>query len=455
MRWPTPAASKTQNSPEQKPIIGKKNLFQATKFIQDIITDINVWDLDTASRHSNLLEEAQAGNREAVEATQNLVMNILQDYHVEVEGYSSKDAAYEIYSYAWGLDVLEDLYWNPEIDEIRVNSPTSVFVQRRGKNQKVNLRFKDEEHIKKILSRLFVHDRGVGLNAATPVVESMRRDGTRVTATCPPATSNATLVLRKHGTFSMTDKNLIDAQTLDSKVLELLKLLVYGRVNIMISGGTGTGKTSLLRFMANYLDPRLRIITLETDREIRLGETYPDRDIVEMEEHVDLNLPMSELFRTVLRYSPDVIIVGEIRGKGEAVEAVKACTRGHNGSMATIHFGSPKEAVEGCGKMMLEEGLNLPLDIATLWVADAFQVVVQMFADTRLGIKKIIKISEICLEDGTITYHDLASWEPTSTEDYFIGQWVFPNTLSSRILKHIEKYGVQYNPLKERAVRLA
>ncbi|MHB1127556.1 MAG: ATPase, T2SS/T4P/T4SS family [Bacillota bacterium] len=444
MRWGTPAASKTQNDSESQQAsklqIGKKTLFQATKFIQDIITDTNVWDIDTASQHSKLLEEAQAGNREAIEAAKKLVLRILQGYQVEPEGYSLEEAAYGIYSYAWGLDVLEDLYWDPEVDEIRVNSPTSVFIQRRGKNQKTEVRFKDEEHIRKILSRLFVHDRGIGLNAATPVVESMRRDGTRVTATCPPATSNATLVLRKHGTFSMTEKNLIEAQTLDSKLLDLLKFLVNGRVNILISGGTGTGKTSLLRFLVNCLDPRLRIITLETDREIRLGETYPDRDIVEMEEHVDLNLPMSELFRTVLRYSPDVIIVGEIRGKGEAVEAVKACTRGHNGSMATIHFGSPREAVEGCGKMMLEEGLNLPLDIATLWVADAFQVAVQMFADTRRGIKKIIKISEICLEDGAITYHDLASWEPTP-EDFFTGRWVFPNTPSPRLIDHISKYG--------------
>ncbi|MHB1126963.1 MAG: CpaF family protein [Bacillota bacterium] len=450
----TPKELESQPPTAKRPKIGRKTLFQATKFIQEIITDSKVWGPDKAAAHSKLLEDAQSGDRSAIGAAKKLVENVLREFHVEVEGYSLQEAAYEIYSYAWGLDILEPFYWDEKVDEIRVNSPTSVFIQRRGKNEKVEVKFKDEEHVRKILARLFVHDRGIGLNTSTPVVESMRRDGTRVTATCHPATRNATLVLRKHGTFKMTPDNLVASGTLDNRLLELLKLLVGGRVNILISGGTGTGKTSLLRFLVNYLDPRLRVVTLETDREIRLGEAYPGRDIVEMEEHVDLKLPMSELFRTVLRYSPDVIIVGEIRGKGEAVEAVKACTRGHDGSMATIHFGTPQEAVEGAGKMMLEEGLTLPLEVATLWVANAFQVVVQMFADTRRGIKKVIRVTEVGVQNNRIVYHDLAVWEP-SPEDYFTGRWVFPGTPSARLTEHMSKYGIKTNFFKERVVQLA
>lgn len=392
--------------------------------------------------NQKLFDATQSGDKEAIRQVKAIIEGLLQKYNIEVEGYTLEAAADNIYAYNWGLDVLEKYYWDPHVDEIRINSPTQIFIQRRGRNEKINVRLKDEEHVKKILSRLFIHDRGVALTSSTPVVESMRLDGTRVTATCPPATRNCTLVLRKHGTFEMTEKNLVSAQTANEKLLNLIGYLVSGRTNILISGGTGTGKTTLLRYLAGFLNQNLRIVTLETDREIRLSDTYPDRDIVEMEEHKDLGFTLNEAFRTILRYSPDVIIVGEIRGKGEAVEAVKACVRGHDGSMATVHFGSPEEAIVGCGKMMLEEGLNLPLDIANLWVADAFQVVIQMFADTTKGIKKITHITEVTVKEGKIEFNHLAVWQQKGT-DYFDGEWYFPNEISPKLKKRMNKFLVK------------
>lgn len=438
--------------PPQKTKIGRKSLFEATKFIQEIITDSAVWGPDVTASRQQLLENAQAGDQTAIAKGKDMVMELLTDYGVEVEDHSIREAAEKIFAYAWGLDVLEQYYWDPEVDEIRVNSPTSIFIQRRGRNEKVDTRFRDEEHVKKIASRLFIHDRGVALTASTPVVESIRADGTRVTATCPPATRDWTMVLRKHGTFKMTRENLIKGQTLNEELFDLLSYLVRGRANILFSGGTGTGKTSLVRFLLGLVDERLRIVTLENDMELRLKEAYPARDIVEMEEHLELGLTMSRQFRTILRYSPDIIIVGEIRGRGEAVEAVKACTRGHDGSMATIHFGSPVDAVEGFGKMMLEEGLNLPLDVANLWVAQAFNIVVQMFTDTRRGIKKITSVTEIKTSGHQIEYIDLALWQPDKNEnDYFKGRWVFPNDPSPELTARMARY-FQPSPARARAL---
>jgi pilus assembly protein CpaF len=419
--------------------LGEKNIEEATRFIQDIITDPKVWNPDQMAENQRLFDATQSGNWEATKIAKEKIEMLLKEYRIKVEGYTTEQAAQKIYATNWGLDVLEEYYWDSQVDEIRINSPTQIFIQRRGKNEKVNISLKDEEHVKNILSRLFIHDRGVALTSSTPVVESMRLDGTRVTATCPPATKNCTLVLRKHGTFEMTRNNLIRAQTADDKIMDLLETLVSGRTNILISGGTGTGKTTLLRYLAGYLNPSLRIVTLETDREIRLGATYPERDVVEMEEHKELGFTLSEAFRTILRYSPDIIIVGEIRGKGEAIEAIKACVRGHDGSMATVHFGSPYEAIEGCGKMMLEEGLNLSLEIANLWVADAFQVVIQMFADTTKGIKKITHITEVYTEKGEINFSDLAVWRPKD-KNYFEGEWIFPNKISPQLRKRMAKY---------------
>lgn len=439
--------------------LGRKSLYEATRFVQEMVTDATAWGPDQVAEHQRILEEAQAGAPDAVAEAKDLVYRILKQYAVEIEDMTREEAAYRIYAYAWGLDVLEDLYHDPEVDEIRVDRPDKVTIQRRGRNEDVPVKFKDEEHVKKIVSRLFIHDRGVALTASTPAAESIRKDGTRVTATCPPVTQTWTFVLRKHDTFEMTPDNLIRAGTLNGELLDLLALLVRGRANIMISGGIGSGKTSLLRFLLKYLPERLRVVTLENDRELRLSEHYPERSVVEMEEHPEMGYNMERLFRTVLRYTADVIIVGEVRGRGEATEAVKACTRGHDGSMVTIHFSSPEEAVGGYGKMMLEEGLNLPIDIAVTWVTQAFDVIVQMFADTTKGIKKIIQVTEICVEGSQIEYRDLALWQPHS-EDFFDGKWVFPNLPSPKLAHKMNRYGVPSAEIKklrhaEKAVALA
>ncbi|OIQ08720.1 type IV secretion system protein VirB11 [Moorella thermoacetica] len=420
--------------------LGKRTLQEATKFVQDIITNSEVWG-EEAFRHKEILEDAQAGLPGAIEKARELIKEILDKYQVEVEGMTREQLAREIFSYAWGLDVLEEAYYDPEVDEIRVNGPSAVFIQKRGKNVKTGIKFKDAEHVKKIIARLLFHDRGVALTASTPIVESIRKDGTRLTATCPPVTREWTMVLRKHDTFQMTPENLIRAGTLNQELLDLLITMVRGRANILISGGVGSGKTSLMRFLISYIHEILRIVTLETDVELRLCEHYCGRDIIELEEHADLNCDMKKLFRTTLRYSPDIIMVGEIRGMGEAVEAIKACTRGLHGSMATIHFGSPYEAVTGCAKMMLEEGLNLPLEIAETWVADAFDVIIQMFADSTRGIKKIVQVTEVWPEKRGVNFHDLVVWRP-SKYDYFEGEWEFVNPPSERLQEKLFKYGV-------------
>jgi len=451
---PTEAKSQKKAKTTNKTKIGSTSLFDATAFVQGIITDEKAYGHDIASERQQILDLAQAGDIAAINKTKEIIAEILKQYKVDVGGYTSGKLVEEIFSYAWGLDVLEELYWDDEIDEIRVNSPESVYVQRKGKNEKVNIKFKDEHHVRKILSRLFIHDRGVSLDASNPVIESIRLDGIRVTATCPPATSCNTMVLRKKN-FVPTAEALIQAQTLDQKILDLLAYLVNGRANILISGGTGTGKTTLLRYLIRYMDENLRLVSLETDRELDLQEMHPERDIIEMEEHLETKPPltMKQLFRTVLRYSPDVIILGEIRGLGEAAEAIKACERGADGSIATIHFTSTEEAIRGCGRMMLEEGLNLPLELAQLWVASAYDIVIQMFADTRKGIKKITRITEVINDNNEIKYNDLAVWVKDGAQ-FLDGHWEYPNKISVHLTEKMDNYNPSTD-LYEKAMRLA
>lgn len=188
------------------------------------------------------------------------------------------------------------------------------------------------------------------------------------------------------------------------------------------------------------LNENLRIGVIGTDIEVNLQEHYPDRDIVELEEQAHLGITMKELFSTMLRESIDVLVVEEFRGSGEAIEAVRACTRGLPNAFTTAHFNNPEEAIEGTALFMLEEGLNLELDLAKVRVARAFNIVVQLFGDAISGKKKLISITEVIVDkDNNIIFNDLLRWEPSTDEYLGDGTWKMANQPSSRLLSNLLK----------------
>lgn len=390
-----------------------------------------------------LVRDAMAGEPQAVRAAEEMVASILEEEMVEVDGHSRKRAAYEIYARLWGLGPVEAVYRDPEVDEVRANGPDKVFLQRRGRNEPAGVRFADEAELEAVIKRMILHDEGASLDRSSPRVESVRRDGSRLTATCPPVTRSWTFALRKHGTFDMSVENLARAGTLDPKVWGALSLLARGRANILFCGNVGSGKTSLMRKLLGELHPNLRILVIGKDLELLLYRHYPERDVIELEEHPEVGVSMKELFETALRESPDVIAVEEFRGAGEAIEAVRACTRGHPGSMATAHFNSPEEAIEGTAMLMLEEGLNLPLELAKLRVARSFDVVVQMFSDSVRGTKKLVSATEVLVGPaGEIGFRDLIRWEPRGDDYLGPGEWVFANPPSPGLRAKMFRFGV-------------
>lgn len=433
-----------QQSEDTQPIKKLMTIQEAMEYIQNKMYDTGEDDSEDDFRQKEIrqgiMRDAMSGDEAAYHKVKDMVCQILTEGKIEVIGFTIDDAVDYIYSRLWGLDVVEKYYRDKTVDEIRVNGPDNIYIVRRGKSQKVPETFESPQSIEQTIKRMIIEDVGVSLDRSSPRVESVRKDGSRLTATCYPVSKTWTFVLRKHDTFKMTLDNLIKAQTLDEKTWEALKILVRGRTNILFSGNVGAGKTSMMRKMVELMDPALRILVIGKDLELRLTDHYPDRDIIELEEHDHVGASMKALFETALRESPDCIIIEEFRGIGEAMEAIRACTRGHYGSMASAHFNNAEEAIEGTAMMMLEEGLSLPLELAKLRVARAFNVVVQMYGDSIAGIKKLISITEVYVDDNNkIHYIPLVEWVPSSDEYMGEGRWIFKNCPSKKLIAHMRR----------------
>ncbi|MGD0620953.1 MAG: ATPase, T2SS/T4P/T4SS family [Thermacetogeniaceae bacterium] len=432
--------SSNKKQQDQRDKVGVVDLKQATSIIQKIIQEPQALGEERATQNKQVLEDAMAGAPGMDQKSQEIIAGLLDENGVEVEGMETRQVAYKIYKYAWGLGPIEEAYNDLDVNEIRINAPKDIYVLRKIKNERLNgVSFHDDEHIRKIVTRITMHDQGIALNKSCPTIESMRRDGTRITATCPPVTKNTTLVLRKPYPHLITPEEMIALGTMDKKVWAVLKTSVKAGANILIAGGVGSGKTTLMRTVSSEIDQSERIIVLETDSELMLGKAFPDRDIIEFEEHRESKRSMGELFIVILRYSPTRILIGEFRGAGEAKEAIRACVRGHS-SMATAHFSSPKEAIEGTARLLLEEGMNLPLDVAVLTVASAFNIVVQMFGDPVRGAIMVESVTEVIVDQGEAKYQDLIRWTSHGT-DYLDGSWQHKGELSpamiDRLCKHI------------------
>lgn len=428
-----------------------KRFLKKPEEIKEVKQECKTYTLKEAAEHvqEQLLEveekkdfrNAMSGDYEAYLKALKTIEEFLINEQIAVEGFINYELlAKKIYANLWGLGAVEDDYREPTVDELRVNNPNNIYVVKRGKSHCSNKQIvANEATIEEIVKRMIIHDEGKSIDRSKPIVESVRRDNSRLTGLCPPVSKGWHFVLRKHGTFQMSKENLIASGTLNQEIWDLLQILVRGRANILFSGNPGAGKSSLMRKAVEFMHPSIRIVVIGEDSELNLTEHYPKRDIIELEEQPHIGVTMKTLFRTTLRLGPDCVIVEEFRGAGEAIEAIKACTRGLFGSMASAHFNSPEESVEGTAMMMLEEGLTLPLDLAKLRVAKGFNIVVQMYGDTISGIKKITEITEIVVEGEEIIYSPLIVWKSTGDNYMEDGVWETVNQPSNKLINHMSR----------------
>jgi pilus assembly protein CpaF len=314
-----------------------------------------------------------------------------------------------------GLGPLEPLLQDNEISDILVNGYAQTFIERRGKLVKSNVKFHDDQHLLRVINRIVARV-GRRIDESSPMVDARLPDGSRVNAVIGPlAIDGPSLSIRRFGGFGNDISQMVLRGTLTAEMVAFMRAAVGSRLNILISGGTGTGKTTMLNCFSSFIPEDERIITIEDAAELRLQQPH----VVRLESRPPNvegkgEITQRDLFKNTLRMRPDRIVVGEVRG-GEVLDMLQAMSTGHDGSMATIHANTPRDSLGRLEMMMLLTGISLPDQAMRQYIVTAINLVVHVnrFSD---GSRRVVKISEITgMETGVVLMQDLFEFVRTGT----------------------------------------
>jgi pilus assembly protein CpaF len=323
----------------------------------------------------------------------------------------------EILDEIFGLGPLEQLLKDTTVSDILVNRFDRVYVERAGKLELTPLTFKDNTHLMQIIERI-VSRVGRRVDESSPMVDARLQDGSRVNAIIPPlALDGPCLSIRRFGREPVTARQMIENQTLNESMLELLSALVKGRLNLIVSGGTGAGKTSLLNVLSGYIPGVERVVTIEDAAELQLKQ----ENIVRLETRPPNiegkgAIRQRQLVINSLRMRPDRIVVGEVRGE-EAFDMLQAMNTGHEGSLTTVHANSPRDAMARIENMVSMANLNIPERAVRQQISSAVHAVIQI-ARLSDGTRKVITISEITgMSEDSIAMQDIFVFDRSGIDE--------------------------------------
>jgi pilus assembly protein CpaF len=310
-----------------------------------------------------------------------------------------------------GLGPLEPLLADKTVSDILVNGHDIIYVERRGRLERTNLRFVDHSHLMNTIDRI-VSAVGRRIDESSPMVDARLADGSRVNAIIPPlALDGAMLSIRRFAVERLTMDRLIELHTATPAIAEVMSAVVKGRLNVLVSGGTGAGKTTLLNILSGYIPATERILTIEDSAELQLQQPH----VVRLETRPPNvegkgEVTARDLVRNGLRMRPERIIVGEVRG-GEALDMLQAMNTGHDGSLTTIHANTPRDAIARVENMVSMTGIKFPIKALRTQIASAVNVVIQV-ARLEDGKRKITSIQEINgMEGEVVTMSELFRFE--------------------------------------------
>jgi pilus assembly protein CpaF len=345
-----------------------------------------------------------------------------------------------------GFGPLQPLLEDDTITEIMVNGPKSVYVERKGKLHRVPVTFENNDHVMRIIDRI-VAPLGRRIDESSPYVDARLQDGSRVNAVIPPISLvGPTLTIRKFSKNPITVDQLIQFGSISAEAVQFLKACVEARLNVLISGGTGSGKTTFLNVLSGFIPNDERIITIENAAELQLRQEH----VVTLESRPPNiegrgEITIRDLVINSLRMRPERIIVGECRG-GETLDMLQAMNTGHDGSMTTAHANSPRDAIARVETMCLMAGMDLPVRAIREQVASAMDLIAQQ-ERMRDGTRKIVSITEVSgMEGDVITMTDIFVYEQTGIENGKIIGRLRPTGLRPKFMDKIETAGINLPP---------
>jgi pilus assembly protein CpaF len=346
-----------------------------------------------------------------------------------------------------GFGPLQELLNDPEISEIMVNGPKKVYVEKRGKIQLTDVTFVDEQHVLRVIDRI-VAPLGRRIDESSPMVDARLPDGSRVNAVIRPiALCGPTISIRKFRKEGITIDDLIRFGSLTSEMAEFLSACVRASLNIVVSGGTGSGKTTMLNVLSSFIPDDERIITVENAAELQLRQEH----VVPLESRPPNvegkgEISIRDLVINTLRMRPERIVVGECRG-GEALEMLQAMNTGHDGSMTTLHANSPRDAIARIETMCLMAGMDLPVRAIREQIASAVNLIVQL-ARLKDGSRKVIYITEVQgMEGDVVVLSDIFVFEQQGLDERgkIIGQ-LKPTGIRPRFIDRFEERNIYLPP---------
>ena len=368
---------------------------------QRLLDVINLQALDKMSRQQI---EAEVGD---------IVYEELSKQNQALNNQERKALVSDVLDELLGLGPIEPLLKDPTITDILINGYSKVFVERYGVLEPTNVRFKDERHLLRIIQKI-VSAIGRRIDESAPLVDARLADGSRVNAIIPPlAIDGASMSIRKFARVPISMDRLIEIGSVPAQVSEVLKAVVKARRNVLISGGTGSGKTTMLNAMSAFVDNRERIVTIEDSAELQLQQEH----VVRLETRPPNiegrgEITQRELVKNSLRMRPDRIIVGEVRA-GEAFDMLQAMNTGHDGSMTTVHANTARDALSRVEQMIGMSGIDIPPRAARAQIASAINVVIQV---GRLsdGRRKLLSLSELTgMEGEVVTMQEIFRFRQT------------------------------------------
>ena len=363
-----------------------------------------------------VLSAVQQDAAEVEQVIGNYVDKVLEDNPFAVPVSERGRIVSDLRDEMLGLGPIESLLKDPSITEIMVNGPKKVFIERMGKLQLSGVQFHDDAHVMNIIERI-LSPIGRHIDESTPLVDARLKDGSRVNIIIPPlALCGPCITIRKFAQKALSVENLISFGTLDRKMADFIRACIQARINILVSGGTGSGKTTTLNVLSSFIPENERIVTIEDAAELKLQQTH----VVTLESRPaniegSGQITIRDLVKNALRMRPDRIIVGEVRS-GEALDMLQAMNTGHDGSLTTARGNTPRDALSRLETRVLMAGFEMPVRAIREQISSAIELILQQ-SRLKDGSRKITYITEVQhMEGDVITTQDLFRFEQTGMD---------------------------------------